>query len=57
LNQDTQQTVLATAQKLNLDYWDAFMLYESSERVEHLKEMQSLKLELADEFACLPSMI
>ena len=57
MNQDTQQTVLATAQKLNLDYWDAFMLYESSERVEHLKEMQSLKLELADEFACLLSMI
>ncbi len=57
MNQDIQRTVLTTAQRLNLDYWEAFMLHESSERVEHLKEMQSVKPELADEFACLLSMI
>jgi hypothetical protein len=57
LSQDIQRTVLTTAQRLNLDYWEAFMLNESTGRVEHAKEMQSLKPELADEFACLLSMI
>ena len=57
MNQDAQQTVLTTAQRLNLDYWEAFMLHESSERVEHLKEVQFVKPELAVEFACLLSMI
>jgi len=57
MNQDTQQTVLTTAQRLNLDYWEAFILHESSERVEHLKEMQSVKPALADEFACLLNLI
>jgi len=57
LNQDIRRTVLTTAQRLNLDYWEAFILHENSERVEHLKEMQSVKTELADEFACLLSMI
>ncbi|HKM85109.1 MAG TPA: hypothetical protein VJW96_02820 [Terriglobales bacterium] len=57
MNQDTKLTVLTTAQRLNLDYWEALMLHESTERVEHLKEMQSVKTELADEFTCLLSMI
>ena len=57
MNHDTQQTVLTTAQRLHLDYWEAFMLHEISERVEHLKEMQSVKPALADEFACLLNLI
>jgi len=57
MNQDTKQTVLTTAQRLNLDYWEAFMLHESTEHVEHLKKMQSVNPELADEFACLLSVI
>ena len=57
MNQDTQQTVLTTAQRLNLDYWEAFILHESSERIERIREIRSVKPDLADEFACLLSLI
>ena len=57
MNRDIQPTVLTTAKQLNLEYWEAFIVHENSERVEHLKELRSVKPELADEFACLLSMI
>jgi hypothetical protein len=57
MNQDIHPTVLTTAKQLNLEYWEAFILHENSERVEQLKELRPGNPDLAEEFACLLKMI
>ncbi len=37
MNQDTQRTVLTTAQRLDLDYWEAFMLTRAASASSTLK--------------------
>jgi hypothetical protein len=57
MSRGIQQMALTTTQRLDLDYWEAFLSRENGGRVEQLPGMQSVKPELADEFACLLRLI
>lgn len=57
MNRGILQTALTTTQRLDLDYWEAFVFHESGERVEKPTDIPSVERELAGEFACLLNVI
>jgi hypothetical protein len=57
MDRSIRQLALTTTRSLDLDYWESFVSHKNSERVEQLPGMQSVKPELADEFACLLRLI
>jgi hypothetical protein len=57
MNRGILQTALTTTQRLDLDYWEAFVFHENGERVEKPTDIPSVERELAGGFACLLNVI